>query len=116
MVKLKRGNIARIRRKKILKLAKGFKGAHSRLFRAANGQIMKGLVYSYFGRKNTKRTLKGLWLCRLNAAARNENRTYSRLKKLFKTTSSVLNLKMLAQLSVLDKETFLTIFKNFKDY
>ena len=55
MTKVKRGNVAKVRRKKILSFAKGFKGAHSRLFRTANGQVMKALVYSYVGRKNSKR-------------------------------------------------------------
>ena len=54
MVRVKRGNVAKNRRKKILKFAKGFKGAHSRLFRTANGQVMKALVYSYVGRKRRK--------------------------------------------------------------
>lgn len=54
MVRIKRGNIARKRRKKVLKLAKGFKGAHSKLFRVANQQVMKALKYSYVGRKQKK--------------------------------------------------------------
>ena len=72
MVRVKRGNVARKRRNKILKFAKGFKGAHSRLFRTANGQVMKALVYSYVGRKRRKQDFKKLWICRVNAAARNE--------------------------------------------
>ena len=72
MVRVKRGNVARNRRKKILKFAKGFKGAHSRLFRTANQQVMKALIYSYVGRKRRKRDFKRLWLCRVNAAARIE--------------------------------------------
>ena len=59
MVRVKRGNVARNRRKKILKFAKGFKGAHSRLFRTANQQVMKALIYSYVGRKRRKRDFKG---------------------------------------------------------
>ena len=70
MVRVKRGNVARKRRKKILKFAKGFKGAHSRLFRTANGQVMKALIYSYVGRKRRKQDFKKLWICRVNAAAR----------------------------------------------
>jgi|TARA_Y100000589_G_C27032123_1_gene579451 large subunit ribosomal protein L20 len=114
MVRVKRGNIARNRRKKILKFAKGFKGAHSRLFRTANGQVMKALVYSYVGRKNRKRDFKKLWICRVNAAARNEGLTYSRLRHLLKKSSISLNLKMLAQLSILDKKTFLHIVEEAK--
>ena len=106
MVRVKRGNIARNRRKKILKFAKGFKGAHSRLFRTANGQVMKALTYSYVGRKRRKQIFKKLWICRLNAAARNQGLTYSRLRHLLKKSSIKLNLKMLTQLSVFDEKTF----------
>ena len=106
MVRVKRGNIARNRRKKILKFAKGFKGAHSRLFRTANGQVMKALIYSYVGRKRRKQDFKKLWICRVNAAARSEGTNYSKLRSSLKKSSIGLNLKMLAQLSVLDKATF----------
>ena len=91
MVRVKRGNVARNRRKKILKFAKGFQGAHSRLFRTANQQVMKALVYSYVGRKRKKRDFKRLWLCRVNAAARIEGLTYSKLKNRLKQNSIELN-------------------------
>ena len=78
MVRVKRGSVARKRRNKILKFAKGFKGAHSRLFRTANGQVMKALVYSYVGRKRRKQDFKKLWICRINAAARAHGVAYSR--------------------------------------
>ena len=58
MVRIKRGNVARKRRKKVLSLAKGFRGTHSRLFRVSNQQVMKALRYSYIGRKQKKRTCK----------------------------------------------------------
>ena len=106
MVRVKRGNVARKRHKKILKFAKGFKGAHSRLFRTANGQVMKALIYSYVGRKKRKQDFKKLWICRVNAAARTEGTNYSKLRNSLKKSSIGLNLKMLAQLSVLDKKTF----------
>ena len=115
MVRVKRGNVARNRRKKILKFAKGFKGAHSRLFRTANGQVMKALVYSYVGRKQRKRDFKKLWICRVNAAAHNEGLTYSKLKYSLRKESIGLNLKMLAQLAVLDKSTFSTIVNEVKN-
>ena len=94
MVRVKRGNVAAKRRKKILKFAKGFRGAHSRLFRTANQQVMKALVYSYVGRKRKKRDFKKLWLCRVNAAARIEGLTYSKLASRLKQNSIDLNLKM----------------------
>ena len=106
MVRVKRGSVASKRRKKILKFAKGFKGAHSRLFRTANGQVMKALIYSYVGRKRRKQDFKKLWICRVNAAARSEGTNYSKLRSSLKKSSIGLNLKMLAQLSVLDKKTF----------
>ena len=111
MVRVKRGSVARARHKKILKFAKGFKGAHSRLFRTANGQVMKALIYSYSGRKRRKQDFKKLWICRVNAAARSEGLTYSTLRNSLKKSSIGLNLKMLAQLSVLDKQTFNQIVK-----
>ena len=106
MVRVKRGSVARMRPKKVLKFAKGFKGAHSRLFRTANGQVMKALIYSYVGRKRRKQDFKKLWICRVNAAARSEGTNYSKLRSSLKKSSIGLNLKMLAQLSVLDKKTF----------
>ena len=109
MVRVKRGNVARARRKKILKFAKGFHGAHSRLFRTANQQVMKALVYSYVGRKRRKRDVRKLWLCRVNAAARLEGLTYSKLKSRLKQNSIDLNVKMLAQIALLDRQTFSSI-------
>jgi large subunit ribosomal protein L20 len=109
MVRVKRGNVARTRRKKILKFAKGFHGAHSRLFRTANQQVMKALVYSYVGRKRRKRDFRKLWLCRVNAAARLEGLTYSKLKSRLKQNSIDLNVKMLAQIALLDRQTFSSI-------
>jgi large subunit ribosomal protein L20 len=114
MVRVKRGNIARNRRKKILKFASGFKGAHSRLFRTANGQVMKALIYSYTGRKRKKQEFKRLWICRVNAMARQEGLTYSSFRNSLKKSSINLNLKMLAQLSVLDKKTFTYLVETVK--
>ena len=114
MVRIKRGNIARNRRKKILKLAKGFTGAHSRLFRTANGQVMKALVYSYVGRKQKKQNFKKLWICRVNAAARKNGISYSQLRNSLKKSSIELNLKMLAQLSVIDKTAFEYVLKEIE--
>ena len=111
MVRVKRGNVARNRRKKNLKLAKGFKGAHSRLFRTANGQVMKALVYSYVGRKRRKRDFKRLWICRVNAATKTYGLSYSKFRNSLKNSSIELNLKMLAQLALLDKATFDTLIK-----
>lgn len=115
MVRVKRGSVARIRRRKILKFAKGFKGAHSRLFRTANGQVMKALIYSYVGRKRRKQDFKKLWICRINAAARSEGLNYNTLRSSLKKSSVNLNLKMLAQLAVLDKKTFSHLIQEIKN-
>ena len=79
MVRIKRGNIARKRRKKILKFASGYRGAHSSLFRVANQQVMKALKYSYINRKQKKRIFRRIWIIRINAASRFQGITYSRL-------------------------------------
>jgi large subunit ribosomal protein L20 len=113
MVRVKRGSVSHKRHKKTLKFAKGFKGAHSRLFRVANGQVMKSLIYSYIGRKRKKREFKKLWICRVNASARLYNVNYSTLRKFLKKASVNLNLKMLAQIALLDKNTFSLLIQNF---
>ena len=107
MVRIKRGNVARKRRKKVLSLAKGFRGTHSRLFRVSNQQVMKALRYSYIGRKQKKRQFRRLWITRINASTRStSNLTYSRFMNKIKTSNIALNRKMLSQLSILDPQTF----------
>ena len=106
MVRAKRGNVARKRRKKILALASGYKGAHSILFRIANQQVMKALRYSYIGRKQKKRIFRKLWIGRINAASRLHGLSYSQLIHKFKKSNIDLNRKMLAQIAVLDISTF----------
>lgn len=106
MARIKRRNVARKRRKKVLQLAKGYRGAHSRLFRVANQQVMKALRYSYVGRKQKKRVFRKLWITRINAASRVQGLSYSRLIHNFKKSNICLNRKMLAQIAVLDSSTF----------
>jgi large subunit ribosomal protein L20 len=115
MVRVKRGYVARNRRKKILKFASGFTGAHSRLFRTSNQQVMKSLTYSFVGRKRRKRDFRMLWICRINAISRANGLTYSQLKNLLKRSSIILNLKMLSQLAVLDKAAFLSIIQTLTE-
>ena len=112
MVRVKRGNVARKRRKKILQLAKGYRGAHSRLFRVANQQVMKALRYSYVGRKQKKRMFRRIWITRINAASRVNGLTYSRVIHNFKKSNIELNRKMLAQIAVLDASTFNELIKS----
>ena len=106
MVRVKRGNVARKRRKKILALASGYKGAHSVLFRVANQQVMKALRYSYVGRKQKKRIFRKIWIRRINAASRANGITYSQVINQFKKSNIDLNRKMLSQIAVLDSSTF----------
>lgn len=106
MVRIKRGNVARKRRKKILSLASGYRGAHSVLFRVANQQVMKALRYSYVGRKQKKRIFRKIWISRINAASRLNGTTYSQLICKFKKSKIDLNRKMLSQIAVLDTSTF----------
>lgn len=106
MVRIKRGNVARKRRKKILQLAKGYRGAHSRLFRVANQQVMKALRYSYVGRKQKKRVFRRLWITRINTMSRINNISYSKLIHNFKKSNIDLNRKMLSQIAVLDAPVF----------
>ena len=114
MVRVKRGNIARKRRNKILTIASGYKGAHSTLFRVANQQVMKALKYSYVNRKQKKRVFRKIWITRINAASRNEGIKYSRFIKKLNNAKIGLNRKMLSQIAILDNSTFLKIL-NFDE-
>ena len=106
MVRIKRGNVARKRRKKILTIASGYRGAHSSLFRVANQQVMKALRYSYVGRKQKKRIFRKIWISRINAASRLNGISYSQLIHKFKKSNIDINRKMLSQIAVLDAATF----------
>ena len=106
MVRVKRGNVARKRRKKVLALASGYRGAHSVLFRVANQQVMKALRYSYVGRKQKKRIFRKIWIRRINAASRANGITYSQAINQFKKSNIDLNRKMLSQIAILDSSTF----------
>jgi large subunit ribosomal protein L20 len=121
MIRIKRGNIARIRHKKILKLTKGFFSAHSRLFRIANSKVLISFTNSYIGRKQKKRNFRRLWIVRINAALNtiNFSNTYSIVADKFKNQKIILNRKILSQLTILDPLTFkfliLHIFNNKKN-
>lgn len=106
MTRVKRGNVARKRRNKILKLAKGFRGSHSKLFRTANQQVMKALRNAYRDRRKRKRDFRRLWIARINAASRQNGISYSQLIGNMKKANILINRKMLANLAVLDPETF----------
>jgi large subunit ribosomal protein L20 len=106
MTRVKRGNVARKRRKKILKLAKGFRGSHSRLFRTANQQVMKALRNAYRDRRKRKRDFRRLWITRINAASRQHGLSYSKLMGGLKKANIEINRKMLSQMAILDPAGF----------
>ena len=112
MVRVKRGNVARKRRKKILSLASGYRGAHSVLFRVANQQVMKALRYSYIGRKQKKRIFRRIWISRINAASRVNGLSYSQLIHKLKKSNIDINRKMLSQIAVLDSSTFKSLVES----
>ncbi len=114
MSRVKRGNVARKRRKKILKLAKGFRGSHSKLFRTANQQVMKALRNAYRDRRKRKRDFRRLWITRINAAARMNGMSYSKLTHQLKKAEVGLNRKMLAQLAMVDPDAFAKVVEAAK--
>lgn len=114
MVRIKRGNVARKRRDKILNLSKGYRGAHSKLFRIANQQVMKALRYAYIGRKQKKRTFRSLWIMRINAAVKFAKLNYSKFIFLLKCSNIYLNRKMLSQIAILDSQTFNKLINDLK--
>lgn len=111
MPRVKRGNVARKRRKKILKLAKGYRGSHSKLYRTANQQVMKALRNAYRDRRKRKRDFRRLWITRINAAARSHGMSYSQLMGKLKKANVELNRKMLAYLAMLDSEAFAKVIE-----
>lgn len=111
MPRVKNSVKTRRRRKKILKLAKGYFGSKSKLFRVANQQVLKSLSYAYRDRKARKREFRKLWITRINAAARNNGLSYSRFMDGLKKAGVEINRKMLADLAVNDPVAFSTLVK-----
>jgi large subunit ribosomal protein L20 len=114
MTRVKRGNVARKRRNKVLKLAKGFRGSHSKLFRTANQQVMKALRNAYRDRRKKKRDFRSLWITRINAAARQQGLSYSKFAGLLKKANIEINRKMLSQIAILDPQAFTAIVDKAK--
>lgn len=105
-MRVKRGFKARRRRKKILKLAKGFRGGRSKLIRTASDAVDKALMYSYRDRRARKRDFRRLWIARINAAARMNNISYSRMINGLKKAGVELDRKVLADLAISDPVGF----------
>ena len=114
MARVKRGVIARKRHKKILKLAKGYYGARSRVFRVAKQAVIKAGQYAYRDRRQKKRQFRALWIARINAGARTNDLSYSRLIAGLKKASIEIDRKVLADLAVNEKAAFAAIVEKAK--
>ena len=106
MPRVKRGVASRARRKKVLKKAKGYYGARSRLFKTANQAVTKAGQYAYRDRRQRKRQFRALWIARINAAARLHELSYSRFINGLKKASIEIDRKILADLAVHDADAF----------
>lgn len=109
MARVKTGPHRRKRHQKVLKMTKSQFGTRSRLYRRANEAMLKSLWYSYRDRRNRKRDLRRLWIARINAAARLNGTTYSRLIHDLKQANIAINRKMLADMAVRDPDTFTAV-------
>ena len=108
-MRIKRGFKARKRRKKVLKLAKGFRGGRSKLFRTAADAVDKALMYAYRDRRQRKRDFRRLWIARINAASRMNNLSYSKFMHGLKLAKVDLDRKVLADLAISDPAGFTKI-------
>lgn len=106
MARVKGGFVVRRKHKKVLKLAKGYFGSKHRIFKTAKEQVMKSMVYAYRDRRQTKRNFRKLWIVRINAAARQNGLSYSKLVHGLKLAEVNINRKMLADLAVNDLTAF----------
>ncbi len=111
MARVKTGFTRRKRHKKVLKITKGQYGSRSKLYRRASEARLKSLWYAYRDRRNRKRDLRRLWIARINAAARLNGTTYSRLIYALRQADIILNRKMLADMAVRDPEAFAAVVK-----
>jgi large subunit ribosomal protein L20 len=116
MPRVKGGTVTRKRRKKVIKLAKGYYGAKHILFKVANQQVMKSYMYAFRDRRQKKRDFRKLWITRINAAARINGLSYSRLMHGLKLADIEVNRKMLAELAVTDEKAFAQLATAAKDH
>ena len=114
MARIKGAMMTRKRRKKVLKLAKGYYGAKSKLFRTAKEAVMKSGQYAYIGRKQRKRDFRRLWITRISAAAKINGMNYSTFMNGLKKAGVTLNRKMLAELAVSDAAAFAALAEKAK--
>ena len=113
-MRIKRGVNAVKKRRKILKAAKGYFGAKSKLYRTAREQVMKSGQYAYIGRKQKKRDFRALWITRINAGCRQNDISYSRFISGLKKANVALNRKVLADIAVREPETFAKLVETAK--
>mgnify|MGYP001362545458 FL=1 len=116
MPRVKGGVTAHRRHKKVLKLAKGYRGSKSKLYRVANQQVMKSGNYAYIHRRLKKRDFRKLWIARINAAARDNGTTYSRMVHGLKVAGVDINRKMLAELAITDPGGFTELVELSKQH
>ena len=114
MARVKGAMKTRARHKKILKLAKGYRGAKSKLYKTANPAVMKSLSYAYRDRKAKKREFRQLWIARISAAARMNGISYSKFMNGLKNNGIEINRKMLAEIAVSDPAAFSSLVERVK--
>lgn len=115
MARIKGALNARKKHKKVLKTAKGFWGARSKQYRVAKQAVMRAMAHAFAGRKQTKREFRRIWIVRINAAARKNNISYSKLISGLKQLNININRKMLAELALNDPNAFAELVKKVKD-
>lgn len=114
MARVKGGYSTRHRRKKVIKLAKGYFGAKHKLYKTAHEQVMHSMAYAYRDRRNLKRNMRKLWIARINAAARMNDISYSKLMHGLKLANVEINRKMLSEIAICDPEGFTAIVETAK--
>jgi len=114
MARVKRAVNAKKNHRKVLKLAKGYYGSKSKLYKTANQAVMKSLSYAYVGRKLRKREFRQLWIARINAAARLNGLSYSKLINLLKINNIEINRKMLSEMAIYDAAGFTSLVEQVK--
>ena len=114
MARVKGAMSTRKRHKKILKLAKGYRGAKSKLYRVANQAVMKSLSYAYVGRKLKKRDFRSLWITRISAACKMNGINYSRFMNGLKKANIEINRKMLSEIAINDPAAFTQLVETAK--
>ena len=115
MARVKRAVNAQKKKRKVMKLAKGYFGAKSKQYRAASEQVRRSLRYAYIGRKLRKRDFRSLWITRINAAARLNGLSYSKLMNGLKVAGVDINRKMLSELAISDPSTFTALADKAKE-